>query len=100
MSIPKESDHPRVSRGYAREWYWSEHDKSEYECPDCGRGSDRVTDFVVHHIDRDPTNNDPDNLIAVCERCHGWRHHGGPTIKGLDVEEWQDQFLALGGSND
>ena len=30
----------------------------------------------VHHIDEDPTNNNPENLITMCESCHK-RHHAG-----------------------
>jgi len=25
-----------------REKYWAEHDKDDYECPDCGRGRSEV----------------------------------------------------------
>lgn len=28
----------------------------------------------VHHIDRDPTNDDPGNLITLCETCHARAH--------------------------
>lgn len=28
----------------------------------------------VHHIDRDPTNDVPDNLITLCETCHARAH--------------------------
>jgi 5-methylcytosine-specific restriction endonuclease McrA len=28
----------------------------------------------VHHIDRDPTNDAPDNLITLCETCHARAH--------------------------
>jgi hypothetical protein len=83
----------RQGRERAREWFWSEHDRQDYECPDCGRGIDRVTGFDVHHIDEDPTNNDPDNLIGLCHRCHIWRHHDGPTLPGLDLEEWKAAFV-------
>jgi hypothetical protein len=31
----------------------------------------------VHHIDRQPTNNNVDNLIALCPRCHLDLHRGG-----------------------
>lgn len=30
----------------------------------------------VHHIDEDPSNNDPDNLIPLCPNCHHGRVHG------------------------
>lgn len=31
----------------------------------------------VHHIDRQPSNSDLDNLIALCPRCHLHLHRGG-----------------------
>lgn len=96
LDRPRESDTPNVSRTYAAEWWWANHDKDTYECPDCGRSLPRAGEFDVHHIDEDPTNNDPENLIALCRRCHVWRHHNGPTLKGLDVDEWKDGFLSVG----
>lgn len=63
--------HPRTDH---RKAYWERHDKTEYECPDCGRGIDDVRAFQVHHKDGDPTNGDPDNLIALCRDCHHDRH--------------------------
>jgi 5-methylcytosine-specific restriction endonuclease McrA len=93
---PRRSSGEFVSRVYAREWFWRTHDRESYECPDCGRGDDRVQRFEVHHIDSDPTNNEPENLVAVCRRCHRWRHGEGPTVSGLDLDEWKDEFLSLG----
>lgn len=29
----------------------------------------------VHHIDRDRTNNTPENLVVLCKNCHGWEHY-------------------------
>ena len=26
--------------------------------------------LTIAHLDHDPTNNDPDNLAALCQRCH------------------------------
>lgn len=85
-----------MSRYYARRWFWSEYDINAYECPDCGRGRGRVNRFEVHHKDGDATNNNPENLIAVCRRCHSWRHNEGPTLKGLDNHEWKEAFIELG----
>ena len=31
-------------------------------------------DLHVHHIDRDPTNDDPKNLITLCGICHARVH--------------------------
>lgn len=33
----------------------------------------------IHHIDRDRTNNDIDNLIPLCQWCHECIHHGWPV---------------------
>jgi hypothetical protein len=70
------------------------YDHESYKCPDCGRGHERVYRFEVHHKDSDPTNNDPKNLIALCNRCHQWRHsERGARLSGLDVREWKEAFL-------
>jgi hypothetical protein len=36
-----------------------------YKCAICG-----VTDPQLHHIDEDPSNNDPKNIIPLCPNCH------------------------------
>lgn len=57
-----------------RERYWSDRDKSEYTCPDCGDGLEEVSRFEVHHIDGNAQNGDPENLIGLCKECHHDRH--------------------------
>ena len=89
------TNNENVSRTKAREKYWSLHDYEGYECPDCGRGLDRVDRFEVHHIDENPFNNDDDNLIGLCRRCHVWRHMG-KTLTAMDNQEWKDAFLEAG----
>lgn len=39
-------------------------------CAVCGS----ITHLHVHHIDRDPTNDAPGNLITLCEACHARTH--------------------------
>ena len=41
----------------------------------------------IHHIDRDRQNNNPDNLLVVCMRCHK-RIHGEKTrnFHGIDIK--------------
>ncbi|WP_292518840.1 HNH endonuclease signature motif containing protein [Methanoculleus sp.] len=40
------------------------------QCVICG-GSD---DLHVHHLDRDPTHDDPENLLTLCGICHARVH--------------------------
>jgi hypothetical protein len=69
------------SRQKARREFWKEHEKHEYNCPDCGReiGEIRHT-FEVHHKDGDPENNDMDNLVGLCRPCHNIREGKKPSI--------------------
>jgi 5-methylcytosine-specific restriction endonuclease McrA len=80
------------TRADHRDRFWGDHDKSDYQCPGCGRGSDEVTRFEVHHRDGDVHNGDTDNLIALCRSCHHDRH--GPftdryTNKGAERRRQQ-----------
>jgi 5-methylcytosine-specific restriction endonuclease McrA len=36
-----------------------------HKCAVCGRHSPQL-----HHLDEDPTNNDPKNLLPLCPSCH------------------------------
>jgi len=50
-------------------------DRDKWTCQDCGE--QRVKWGIhlhVHHIDADKTNNDPGNLISLCDECHQERH--------------------------
>jgi hypothetical protein len=49
------------------------------ECIVCGTEEN----IIVHHVDGDRENNDLDNLIPVCEPCHGKIH-----AKRKEVAEW------------
>lgn len=81
-----------VARAKHRTWYWTQHDQEDYVCPDCDREIDEIRCFDVHHIDENPRNGDPDNLIALCRRCHGRRHGDVLNMSSLTVEEWKDEF--------
>jgi hypothetical protein len=39
----------------------------------------RKSRIVVHHIDEDPTNNHPENLIVLCTPCHMTHHKSAVT---------------------
>lgn len=42
-------------------------ERDKYRCQLCGN----VENLVVHHIDWDKMNNDINNLITLCQECHG-----------------------------
>ena len=49
--------------------------RDNYTCVDCGkREKSGRCKFYVHHIDKNPHNIDPLNLITLCTVCHGKRH--------------------------
>ncbi len=75
------------------------------ECEECGKqcrkpGEEFDTHsrtLTVHHIDMDPMNNDPENLIALCAGCHLKRHR---KVKSLDkVIELAEHCLKPMGQN-
>lgn len=53
-----------------------------WKCENCGRQCRKPGEpfdthartLTVHHIDQDPGNCDPANLIALCAGCHLRRH--------------------------
>jgi len=82
----------KISSAKARqdtERWWSVHDKTEYVCPDCGRGYDEVRRFEVHHIDYDER-----KIVGLCQSCHYIRH--GAKRRNVNVEWWKEEFLQLG----
>jgi 5-methylcytosine-specific restriction endonuclease McrA len=51
--------------------------KGEWKCQLCGHSI--KSGGHIHHKDRNPNNNNPSNLIAVCAKCH---RKITPTPKG------------------
>lgn len=45
--------------------------RDKYRCVDCHNGE---TKLLVHHIDKNPKNNIPNNLVTLCPKCHAIRH--------------------------
>ena len=67
--------------------YWCG-DPVEWKVRD-GRGVG-VGDLVVDHLDGDPQNNDPSNLVAACNQCNtiralvtGWERQKGKPISSV-----------------
>lgn len=44
--------------------------KPKDRCEDCGA----TEKLHIHHIDRNPANNEPSNLAVLCSSCHQKRH--------------------------
>ena len=96
MSENRRPDAELVSpRARHRREFWQRHDRETYRCPDCGRLESHaaVRGFQVHHCDEDPTNGDPENLVALCRACHQERHG---HQRRPDLNEWKRQFRSLG----
>lgn len=45
-------------------------------CEYCSATTQDVRRLVVHHRDGDHTNNDPCNLVTLCDTCHKLVHNG------------------------
>lgn len=59
-----DSQNVRTSRMWARQ------DGLTDSCADCGKQEK----LDVHHIDENPLNNAPENLVSLCRSCHLQRH--------------------------
>jgi len=46
--------------------------------------------IVVHHVDGDRDNNNIDNLLVVCETCHGKIH--SPEENGVEWDRYTQQL--------
>ena len=45
---------------------------ANWKCENCCHFHDPPSGhtLTVHHLDADPANSDPKNLVALCQRCH------------------------------
>jgi DNA-directed RNA polymerase subunit RPC12/RpoP len=86
------------SRQIARDRFWSDKNKSEYDCPDCSRSYDEIDDtFEVHHKDGEPHNNSMSNLVALCPLCHKLRENKKPSIS--EIKQLREQNKQTSSSN-
>jgi len=53
-----------------RSEYWGPREKKSHRCADCGRTREEAAQLDVHHLDESQLNNHPENLVALCRRCH------------------------------
>ena len=54
-------------------WWRQKLKKDIAKCECCGFLDKRI--LIVHHIDRDTTNNTKDNLELLCPNCHALEHY-------------------------
>ena len=67
--------------------------RDDYPCQDCKKAFE-LNQLLVHHIDKNPSNNSDSNLITLCQYCHKARH-GLLAGKREDVAEMRSMGLTL-----
>jgi hypothetical protein len=55
---------------------WAHYKRMQKLCPpgpcvECGSREQSI----IHHVDHDPKNTVPDNLVRMCRPCHARHHH-------------------------
>lgn len=69
--------------------------ESDRTCCVCRRAGKKLQ---IHHIDEDPSNNDPRNLAVLCLECHGDTQIRGGFGRKLDSEQvtlYRDDWVQL-----
>jgi hypothetical protein len=86
-----------ITKPNGKEDDWSGTDEKEY-AELCKKNGDHVVKVVltVAHIDRDKTNNDDNNLAALCQRCHLNHDRHQHTENRRNGRHWKRDQLALG----
>lgn len=71
------------------------HQRDKYSCRVCNSG----TRLAVHHIDADKMNNEHDNLITLCKRCHLKVHDTSPKEKDPIILAFRSKLKVLSNLN-
>lgn len=88
-----------MAEGYPADWpeiAQRVKDAAGWRCEHCGHPHDLESGHVltVHHLDGNPGNCDPANLVALCQRCHlyiqAWFVPGQLTLPGV-VFSWMER---------
>lgn len=75
-------------RGYNTQWHKVRAMKLQEDplCARCDAKGRMVEAVLVHHKDRNPFNNRPDNIESLCRPCHDLEHSQGK--RGESKPEW------------
>ena len=57
--------------------------------------SNKLTDKDIHHIDKNPNNNNPRNLIAISSQAHFWLHKNKINFDFQKIMETKEDFNKL-----
>lgn len=67
--------------------------RDNYTCQDCKTTFPKQSRYLhVHHIDGDKTNNDPQNLVTMCAKCHP-RGKRKENFNHLKDPHWRTKWL-------
>ena len=58
-------------------------ERDKYTCQVCGKKQGDIT-FLIHHIDYNKLNSNPNNLVTLCRNCHSKTNH--------NREYWNNYF--------
>lgn len=64
--------------------HWRARKHKATSCASCGTAEA----LHVHHIDRNPANNDPENLMTLCDSCHLKLHWREDRARRLACNPW------------
>ncbi len=80
-------------------------ERAGWRCEHCGHPHDPTSGYTltVHHLDGNPAHCTPDNLVALCQRCHlhvQAKHAPGQLpLPGIDPPRWLTRILKEGGDH-
>lgn len=67
--------------------------RDDYTCQECKATFPKQSRYLhVHHIDGDKTNNDPQNLVTMCAKCHP-RGKRKENFNHLKDPHWRTKWL-------
>lgn len=74
--------------GFTKKYKRLIRERDQYTCQRCGmKWSKGHRPLHIHHLDHNPTNNDPSNLVTACHQCNDWaKYYRDETF--INPEVW------------